>query len=373
MNRIMYKQIRGLHLELTTKCNANCGMCGRNFRGKVRSFLQLVELSIDDCKRIITPDFLRQLEFISICGVYGDPICATDLIKIINYIYSCNEKILIHLYTNGSLHDENWWKELAGVIKNGYVIFGIDGLGDVHTVHRANTKFDTVMENAKSYIKAGGKARWDYIVFKHNEDQVEAARKLSEMVGFSSFQIKKTSRFFKHLYEKDNELDSTLFEFGKHPIYDSEGNINGFLELPTQKKFRNASEEKVFSLIQQYGSLDSYFNQVQIDCQAIKTKGVFISAFGEVFPCCTVYQQVCYGSIYGVTDKDELNEYALYKEYSVSAYKIPIRDIVEGSFFTKLQSSWNCKSIELGKPKSCCRTCGVALDLHGSQHKNDKI
>ena len=65
----------------------------------------------------------------------------------------------------------------------------------------------------KLLLMQGGIAQWDYIVFKHNEHQVEEARKLSKELGFFEFQIKKTSRFFKTLYENDEFLDSTILDY----------------------------------------------------------------------------------------------------------------------------------------------------------------
>ena len=49
------------------------------------------------------------------------------------------------------------------------------------------------MENAEAYLKAGGIARWDFIVFKHNEHQVEQAEALAKKMGFKQFRIRKTS------------------------------------------------------------------------------------------------------------------------------------------------------------------------------------
>lgn len=368
MSHFSYDKIKGMHLEITTKCNANCPMCGRNFKGKVREKLKLVELTLDQCKKIFDINFIKQLEFISICGVYGDPINATEIIEIIDYFYSCNKNLFINLYTNGSKHSQDWWRRLAKSIKNGYVIFGIDGIGEVHSIHRRNTSYDTVIRNAKAYIEAGGKAKWDFIVFRHNEHQVELARELSEKMGFASFEIKKTSRFFKNLYEKDPALDSTFAEYGKHPIFNSKGQIVSYLELPQAKIYRNNSEEVILRMIDKYSTLENYFDVVKIECQAIKTKGIFVSASGDVYPCCTVYQQVCYGSIYGVKDCKELNEYELSKKYEVSAFKSSIKDIVEGPFFEQLQNSWSLPSLSKGKPKSCSRACGVELDMHAAQH-----
>jgi len=252
------------------------------------------------------------------------------------------------------------------------VIFGIDGIGGTSSVHRRNTDYNKVIRNATAYILAGGKAKWDFIVFKHNEHQVNMARQLSKELGFLSFQVKKTSRFSKNLYENDNELDSTYLEYGKHPIFSNEGQVIDCLELPQDRNYRNNTEETIFQLIDKYGSMENYFDNVRIDCQAIKTNGVFVSALGEVYPCCTVYQQVCYGSINGVKDCSELNEYKIWLNSDISAFNSSIKEIVEGSFFKQLQKDWSTTCLSKGKPKSCCRTCGVELDMHNAQHSEIK-
>ena len=368
MSNIEYDKITGLHLELTTKCNAFCPMCNRNYKGKVREKLKMTELSLEDCKKILNKDFLSKLKLISMCGVFGDPINNRDLLKIIEYIYSINPKVVINIYTNGSIHNRNWWTKLANTLKNGRVIFGIDGLSKVSELHRCNTDFNKVISNAKTYIDAGGIAQWDYIVFKHNEHQVDEARKLSEELGFATFQIKKTSRFFKEIYEKDEFLDSSILDYGKHPVYDHNGKIKYVIELPIDKKYRNSTEQNILDIFKQYKDYNAYLDQVTIECQAIKTRGIFISAFGEVFPCCTIYQQVCYGSIFGVTDDLELNEYKLYQQYDISAFNSSIKDIVLGEFFKKIQESFGKKSLKEGKCKSCSRACGKNLDIHGNSH-----
>ena len=58
----------------------------------------------------------------------------------------------------------------------------------------------------KSFIEAGGRARWDFLVFDFNEHQVDEARKLSEEWGFEKFIVKKSSRFITgHVTKKKDE------------------------------------------------------------------------------------------------------------------------------------------------------------------------
>ncbi len=366
---ITYEKITGLHLELTTKCNAACPMCARNFRGKTRENLKIVDLSLSDCKIILSKEFLQQIEFISICGVFGDPINNSELLDILGYIYTINNGIYINIYTNGGIRDEGWWKRVAKILVNGNVIFGIDGIDEVSSIHRRNTDINVVFRNVKAFIGAGGSAKWDFIAFKHNERQIEQACELSRKMGFKSFQVKKTSRFFKNLYEQDDMLDSTVLPYGKHPIYDINGQVVSYLEMPTNCEYRNATEEQLFEIIKDCKTLENYYDSVEIECHAIKTNGIFVSALGDVYPCCTIYQQVCYGAVFEVADKNELNECRIWQTGDTSAFNSSIKDIVNGETFKKLQEGWAKINIEDGKPKACCRTCGKNLNMHLAQHE----
>ena len=50
-------QIRRAHVELTTRCNARCPMCMRNYRGTdFNSGYPVCELSLDQFKQIFTPE-----------------------------------------------------------------------------------------------------------------------------------------------------------------------------------------------------------------------------------------------------------------------------------------------------------------------------
>jgi ubiquinone/menaquinone biosynthesis C-methylase UbiE len=47
----------------------------------------------------------------------------------------------------------------------------------------------------KAFIAAGGRARWDFLIFEHNQHQVEEAEALATKWGFEKFVAKKTGRF----------------------------------------------------------------------------------------------------------------------------------------------------------------------------------
>jgi hypothetical protein len=114
------------------------------------------------------------------------------------YLREVNPNIMLGIHTNGSLRSKSFWTELGTVLNRSgdYCRFGIDGLEDTNHIHRVNTIWDLIMKNSKAFIDAGGNADWEYLIFEHNEHQVEEAKELSEKLGFKKF-IPKVSRRFK--------------------------------------------------------------------------------------------------------------------------------------------------------------------------------
>ena len=198
-----YKEITGMHLELTNKCNSKCPMCPRyiNEGSELNPLLQLDEVTIDQFKEWFPPKFIAQLVRIMSCGCFGDPIVAQDTLDIYEYMRANNERLVLSMHTNASARSTDWWREMGklcnqGVGKRGdYVTFSIDGLEDTNHLYRRGTSWSKIMENVEAFISAGGIAHWDFIVFRHNEHQVDEAFRLAKKLGFENFNIKRTSRW----------------------------------------------------------------------------------------------------------------------------------------------------------------------------------
>ena len=181
-------------------------MCARNdFGGKTREDPELHEWSKDDIDKIFGQ--FPNLENVMSRGTHGDPCVAEHTPYAIDKIKSTTDAT-VEFYSNASMRTPEWWsnsgssmndkkpQSLALSQKNDLAIFSVDGLGDTTHLYRRRTNFEKIMENAEAYLKAGGIARWDFIVFKHNEHlQVEQAEALAKKMGFKQFRIRKTSRF----------------------------------------------------------------------------------------------------------------------------------------------------------------------------------
>ena len=190
--------VRHLHLETSSVCNAACPMCPREFDKGFNKDTDAVSLSLAQIKTLFTDDFIRQLESMYMCGNYGDPAAAPECLDIFRYFREVNPNIILGMHSNGSLRNTKWWSELGSILsrKDDYCYFSVDGLKDTNHIYRINTDFDKIIDNASAFIKAGGQAHWEYIVFEHNEHQVDEAREFAKSMGFINFREKVSRRFW---------------------------------------------------------------------------------------------------------------------------------------------------------------------------------
>jgi tetratricopeptide (TPR) repeat protein len=200
---LKYEDIKRVSVEITSRCNAACPQCPRTGN----PILPAAELKISDIERIFPQEFCSQLDLVYMCGNYGDAMTSNTTIPAIEYWHRMGVP-QIGLYTNGSGRNPDWWRTLAQAMtgEHDFVTFSIDGLADTNSIYRQNTNWDRIMESVNAFIQAGGKAVWHYLIFEHNQHQVEAARDLAKQLGFVEFVPKATSRFVvQELYNKQSQ------------------------------------------------------------------------------------------------------------------------------------------------------------------------
>ena len=357
-----YESIRSVHLELTSKCNASCPMCARNkFGGPDNEFLPNTELSLIDIKRIMSIDFVQQLNRLYLCGNYGDPIVANDTLEVLEWLRAVNPSIKLGVHTNASAKTAGWWAKLGKLLSKpgDYVKFGIDGLEDTNHIYRRGTHWRKIMDNAAAFINAGGIAQWEFIVFKHNEHQVDAAQQLSEQMGFAQFRTKKTGRFFSNTRLEGKDRQEVLNRNGEFEYY---------IEKPDDPQYNNDSLSKEQALVDAFGSMQNYVDQTCIKCKVAEEKSLYISAEGLAFPCCWTANQLYIwyrphkkGEIWDMINGDTKN---------VSALENDLKYIIEGKYFKDIVASWTKPSVSTGKLQVCAKTCGTGFDQFASQFKS---
>ena len=352
-----YDDLRIVHLELTHRCNAACPMCARNVHGgAINPDMPQSELSLADIRAILLPDLIGRLKRIYACGNYGDPMVARDCLDVFRYLREHGPELHLDMHTNGSARRPEWWRELAGIMKSGphYLRFGIDGLEDTNHLYRRGADWKTVMRSAAAFIEAGGRAEWDFLVFRHNEHQVDEARKLAENMGFKEFFVRRTGRFLDA-----GELETS----DRYRVEDRKGNFEYFLEQPQNPEYVNPAFGNLELVKQRYGEFDTYLDEVEIDCKVAGRKGkMYLSAQGYALPCCWL------GAVFSESSTAERRQFAdLLKAYggiaAVDARKQGLRAVVEGPLFQQaIPVSWDQPSIAAGKLAICARTCGKEYD-----------
>ena len=172
----MLDNVKEIHIEPTSLCNAECPMCARNVYGKMLNpYIRLKSLPLKWFQDNIKPEQIKQLKKIFFCGNVGDPASAPELIQIAQYFKKHNPNIVVGLNSNGGLKTKDWWKRLGEVLQGelDYCVFSIDGLEDTNHIYRRNVNWNKVMENTMSFIGTGARAHWDMLVFEHYKHQVE--------------------------------------------------------------------------------------------------------------------------------------------------------------------------------------------------------
>ena len=185
--------IRVIQVEATTKCNAWCPGCGRNNGGfGLKESLVIEDLGTDKFQSFVSQ--LPNLDVIDFCGTYGDAIAAANITELITISKLHTKKIVVR--TNGSLRNQSWWSSFASLLKDfdHEVWFCLDGLADTHSIYRQGTDFDTIIDNAKAFIEAGGSAVWQFIPWEHNQHQIKDCIVMSQRIGFKRFEFVKDVR-----------------------------------------------------------------------------------------------------------------------------------------------------------------------------------
>ena len=356
-----YDNIKTIHLEVTQNCQASCPMCDRNMNGEgINPHINLDELTLEDCKKIFLPEFIAQLNTMFMCGNLGDPIVARDTLEIFRYFREHNPKMWLSMNTNAGAKNEEWWTELAGVFgRMGAVIFSVDGLRDTNHIYRQGVVWNNVERNMRAFINAGGRARWDFLIFEHNQHQVEEAEALANAWGCEKFMKKKTGRF----------ITSTSKKKETHQAVNRKGEKTTEIKKPIPK-YQNTALKKQTTVVKKHGTMETYYDRAKIHCKVKEEGNLFITAEGLAMPCCWTAGRM-YKWWHADPKVEQVWEFidAVGGKDAINAKTHGLRSVFNTGIFDNIQDSWNKASVADGKLKVCSMKCGVEFDPFAEQFK----
>lgn len=330
------QDVRHVQVELTTRCNARCPMCPRNYRGMdYNSGYPVTELSLSDFQHIFDDSFLNQLKSptgqgISFNGNLGDFGLARDSREIA--LYCADHGVTVAINTNGSMRTPDWWAQLAhpGIS----VGFALDGLADTHSLYRQDTDWHKIIENARAFIQAGGRAIWRFVPFDHNRHQEESCRQLAHELGFSKFENIYDGRDTGVAFTRTGEFSHRI---GKDTFWAD--------EIPDIKPM-------IQSHISWYDPntvcIDRDRPKLEIDCWHKKNLEIYIAADGSVYPC-------CYLGFYPLRMNHPGNRELAPLVKENNALEYPLEHCL--AWFDRVEETWRLSSIAEGRTYQCVKTC----------------
>jgi hypothetical protein len=286
-----------------------------------------------------------------------------DFLDILRDFRRKRKDVWLYIHSNGGMHNAEWWAELAHIIGPwGQIDFGIDGLADTNHLYRKNVKWSQLIDNVTSYIQNGGRAQWNFIIFKHNQHQIEETRQLSQQLGFRSFLPRKTGRFFNA---------NTALLFDRWPVLNQKGNIEYYLEPSTLPEAQNASLHRIDWIESQPGGWKQYHNTTKIRCVSLMGNKVVITADGLVLPC-NFFEHNLYDARYhdtaympgsndlcrdnqGRNQIQELLKFTGHENININNHSL--ENIFKNNFWNTIVDSWD-KTLDQGRIYECANTCG---------------
>ena len=350
-----FDKIDEYQIEITSYCNAACPQCPRNNLGTgINPYMPLTHLPRSVIDQAFDIDLCQRLRQVFFCGSYGDPIMHPDFLEILRDFRRKSPTLWLYIHTNGGVHDPEYWAEIAAIM-NGYgqVDFGIDGLADTLHLYRKNVKYNSAIANAQAFINAGGRAQWNFIVFRHNEHQVEQVQQLGRDMGFYNVLIRRTGRFLNH---------TTMTEIDSWPV----AGADYVLESPVTEQYRNRSMQYLPELKKQYVNIKEYFDATPIKCDALTGNKVTVNVEGVVLPC-NFFNHNLYdarfrdgtlpgaNSLSTVDGKNQVREFLeRYGLDNLNIHSKTLPEIFANNFWQDLTASFNNSN----RLFECAMTCG---------------
>lgn len=170
-------------------CNLKCPLCptGLGVEGRAKG-----RMSFDLFKRII--DELGDYAMTVVMHNWGEPMLHDEIFEMISYAGRKGAKTI--LSSNLNLFDEHKARRLveSGLTR---LIVSLDATtSETYSKYRIGGDFDRVLENMKCLVnvkRAMGSRTpeivWQFLVFKHNAEEVEEARRMAHEIGVDEIDV----------------------------------------------------------------------------------------------------------------------------------------------------------------------------------------
>lgn len=249
--------VRSFNLEITNRCVLGCPECARTGNAWVTE--NLSDLPVSLLERVFPISQRQRFEGLNInlCGAYGDCIYHRQFHDVIKHLKAAGLTLMVE--TNGSHRKREWWEKTCNLLGEDDVItFSVDGLEDTNHLYRINARWDDIIA-AMRFCAERVTVSWKYIVFSHNEHQIDQAKALAKDIGVRDISFKKSARFR-----------------GEDPLAPENDEYIGVV---------TRNRRRIAALRAQGISDEEFDRQVSIRSKCRSGKDLAITALGYLFPC----------------------------------------------------------------------------------------
>jgi len=182
-NYIEYQKTQWLNVDISYKCILGCSACMRNIledpAKKESDSLRYFKTKLNQSDDISVLDLHKLADFfpkISFCGGLSDPVYHSQFIDLLKITNDLPNKFRVHT----AAHQKNleWYESAFQANKKVEWIFGIDGLEDTSPMYRKRQDTGLMLQAMKLCSAIGLKTEWQFIVFDHNNHQINKAKEI---------------------------------------------------------------------------------------------------------------------------------------------------------------------------------------------------
>lgn len=199
-----------INFDITNHCQSRCIVCPRTdpVTGDTLERLTLEHIDLETfTSRVSQLTELTDNGYditIKLCGERGDPVMHKDIQYILDFLNEQSFIKKVQLHTNGGIRNPSWYTHLGANHKNLVIWFGIDGIDhETNWLYRTGVNGNLAFENMRAFADAGGRAKWQFLIFKWNWHQIPQAKRLAEEWGVELTTIMNTANF-------DGKVDDEL-------------------------------------------------------------------------------------------------------------------------------------------------------------------
>jgi MoaA/NifB/PqqE/SkfB family radical SAM enzyme len=325
------KEINRFHLEVTTNCVLSCPACQRTGKND----LPLLNWDLPLIQKIFPLELKEELKgkTVTLSGTYGDPIYNPQILNILTYLKGLEVKI--QLETNGAHRVRSFWFAMSEILgPKDEVVFSIDGMEDTLLKYRVGGDWKSAMDGMSILVNKCN-VIWKWIVFSHNEHQIEEGLGLAREIGCSKFKVIKSARFH---YKSELEPSSKWL------------GIRSKIKRQLKREFSTRNRIRSYLL----SRFKIFQSKTVIIPQCLDGDGLYINAKGEFSPCCNT------------------GTFTTSPWFAANIAKRKITDngwkaILENQIWNELKSMF---ADPYKAPSECLKRCGVTKEWVGHYGQN---